>query len=315
MNSSRSFNWSRQLRLIISGFIIVTFTTFHTLLLYNEPDNLDDRRHLMKAPSEIFIRGRSSPGLGNGTKVSSASLSNPTPYPSVRSSKDELSARVACIIPYIGSSLPVWFDAFAFSALSSSPMFDYLIFVTEVPNRELPSNVRIIQISRNDFYERIARLDLSDVSEYTLQQNMISAERLMTLFPYALVEFKPCLGVIFSDHLTTYSHWALADLDVLVGKMQTMITPSILNQYDIYTSSFGDNFRLYMRGQLAIHKNTEYVNNIWRGCHHLSHLTERFKSFRDSGFKVWKFQSAEGCYSSVVGMHVSFLLIFHLPCF
>ena len=309
MSISRSTHWSRQLRLIITGFIIVTFTIFHTLLVDHEPDHAEDRRHLIKASNRISIRDRYSPGPGHVTKFSSASPRNPTSYHSDQGFKDELRARVACIIPYIGSSLPVWFDAFAFSALSSSPMFDYLIFVTEVPRRELPSNVKIIQISSRNFYERIARLDQSDISEKTFQQNMLSAEMLMTLFPYALVEFKPCLGVIFSDHLTSYSHWALADLDVLVGKMQTIITPSILNQYDIYTSSFGDNFRLYMRGQLTIHKNNKYVNNIWRNCRHLSHLTRRFKSFRDSGFKVWEFQSAEGCYSSVVGKYISFSFV------
>jgi hypothetical protein len=305
MISSKSIHWSRQLRLIIIGFIIVTFTILHTLLTCHESNNADDRRHLVKARSEIFMRGRNFPGPGNVTKLSSASLRNPTPYPSAQGFEGGFSTRVACIIPYIGPSLPVWFDAFAFSALSSSPMFDYLIFVTEVPRRELPSNVKIIRISSSNFYERIARLDQSDVSEYTFQQNMLSAEMLMTLFPYALVEFKPCLGVIFSDYLTTYSHWALADLDVLVGKMHTIITPSILNQYDIYTSSFGDNLRLYMRGQLTILKNNKYVNNAWRGCHHLSHLTQRFKAFRESGFKVWEFQSAEGCYSSVVGTYIS----------
>jgi hypothetical protein len=305
MIRSRSIHWSRQLPLIITGFIIVTITIFHTLVAYHEPNNVVDRRHLVKAPSEISIRGGNFPEPRNDTKPSSTSLRNPIPYHSAQDFKNEFSTRVACIIPYIGSSLPVWFDAFAFSALSSSPMFDYLIFVTEVPTRELPSNVKIIRISSTNFYERIARLDQSDISEYTFRQNMLSVEMLMTLFPYALVEFKPCLGVLFSDYLSTYSHWALADLDVLVGKMHTIITPRIINQYDIYSSSFGDNFRLYMRGQLTIHKNNKYVNNAWRGCHHLSHLTQRFKAFRDSGFKVWEFQSAEGCYSSVVGMYIS----------
>ena len=299
MSFSKSIHWSRQLMSVIAGFVIVTFAIFQLLLVCHEPNNVDNRRQLWRATSSISVQGK-NPHISNEPEHISK---KPLAAHGKQRSTEEFETKVACIIPYIGSSLPVWFDAFAFSALSSSPMFDYLIFVTEVPNRELPSNVKIIQISSDDFYGRIARLDQTNASEVTYRQNMLSTQMLMKLFPYALVEFKPCLGVIFSDYLSTYSHWALADIDVLVGKMHTMITPSILNQYDIYTSSFGDNFRLYMRGQLTIHKNNEYVNNVWRGCHHLSYLSQRLRSFHNTGYKVWEFQSAEGCYSSVVGMY------------
>ena len=208
--------------------------------------------------------------------------------------------RVACIIPYTGKSLPSWFDSFAFSAYSSTSLFDFLIFVTEIPQRELPPNVKIIRIEKNDLYERIAKLDSDEDSADFYENTVNSVKLLIENHPYALVEFKPCLGIIFADYLKEYSHWALADLDLLIGNMHKIITLEILNQYDIYTSSFGDSTRMYLRGQLTIHKNNPNINNLWRDCDHLSHLSSRLKIF--SANHQWRFESAEGCYSSVAGM-------------
>lgn len=210
--------------------------------------------------------------------------------------------RVACIIPYIGRSLPSWFDSFAFAAYSSASIFDFLIFVTEVPQRELPQNVKIIRIEKNDLYERLVKLDTNELVNGSYDDTFNSVKELIENYPYVLVEFKPCLGVIFSDYLKEYSHWALADLDLLIGNMHEIITPEILNQHDIYTSSFGDSNRMYLRGQLTIHKNQPNINNLWRDCDHLSHLSARLKYF--SMNHQWQFQSAEGCYSSVAGKSV-----------
>ena len=209
--------------------------------------------------------------------------------------------RVACIIPYTGTSLPAWFDAFAITAYASASMFDFLIFVTDIRNRDVPPNVKIIQIAKNDLYERIIRLDSKEYTSKSFSKAFRAAKNLVELFPYVLVEFKPCLGVLFADYLAEYSHWALADLDMLLGNMKDIITPSILNKYDIYTSSFGDSYRMYLRGQLTVHRNTPYVNNIWRGCTHLSDISSRLFQFSDSGYRRWGFESSEGCYSAVAG--------------
>ena len=235
-------------------------------------------------------------------------LTNPILRMSEERSVVRVQKRVACLIPYIGSSLPPWFDAFAFTAQSSASLFDYFIFVTEVPDRELPPNVKMIRMLSTNLHERIAKIDNRKSSTKNFNETVLSVKSLIERFPYVLVEFKPCFGYIFADYIYSYSHWAIADLDVLLGETHKMINPAVLNQYDIYTSSFGDNFRFYMRGQLTIHKNNDYVNNLWRGCSHLSNLSDRLLSFSNSGMRQWNFQSAEGCYSAVVG---TVCLIYH----
>jgi len=205
------------------------------------------------------------------------------------------------LIPYIGESLPAWFDVFAMTALTSHPLYDWYIFITDAQIRSVPSNVKVIQLTRVQLYKRMATLDLmSNISPSQKLETLF--EKLIDKYPYVLVEFKPCLGFIFSEYISSYSHWAYADLDTLLGRIDLLITPEHLQAYDIITVSFGDNNRLYMRGQLTIHRNTEVVNNLWRNCSHLNRIGQRLDKYfnGDDNSHKWSFQSAEGCYSRAV---------------
>ena len=68
--------------------------------------------------------------------------------------------RVACLIPYIGSALPSWFDTFVSTAYSSADLFDFLIFVTKAPIRHVPPNVKMIHMDESELHRRIVRLDV-----------------------------------------------------------------------------------------------------------------------------------------------------------
>ncbi len=103
--------------------------------------------------------------------------------------------KVAVIEIYVGRSLPVWFRSFALSAEMSDPLLKWLIFVTEA--FEIDSsfrNVEIIRLSRQELYSRLSRLDY-------FEDNVKYFGNLIEHAPYALVEFKPCLGIVFSVRL------------------------------------------------------------------------------------------------------------------
>ena len=61
-----------------------------------------------------------------------------------------------------------------------------------------------------------------------------------------------------------------------------------------------------MRGQLSIFKNNYHINNLWRGCSHLSKFNIRLYNYmhlRGNDMKSLHklgFQSAEGCFSRIV---------------
>jgi hypothetical protein len=206
------------------------------------------------------------------------------------------SHRVAVLIPYFGASLPGWFHAFAMTALFSNAIFDWIIIATDIEDIIIYDNVKIIYRSREDIAKLLEGLDNTVPAQ--LAGNMTKVLlHLLNAYPYALVEFKPALGYLFDDLIRGYSHWAYADLDTIIGLAEAVITPNILSTYDLYTVSMGDQYRMYLRGQLTLHKNNAIVNNLWRKCKYLSSLGERLVEYAKQG--KWSFQSAEGCYSRV----------------
>jgi len=117
--------------------------------------------------------------------------------------------------------------------------------------------------------------------------------------PYLLVEFKPALGHIFDDFISGYSHWGYSDLDIAFGDLPRWVTAEELEYYDIVTYGYGDQHRVYLRGQFTFHKNNLKIKNLWRKCDHLVKMDTRLQSII-SGQEKFQFQSAEGCYSYVV---------------
>jgi hypothetical protein len=208
--------------------------------------------------------------------------------------------RVAVLLPYLGKSLPAWFDLFAFTASTSADLVDWFIFITEAPMKPVPANVHLVRLSRSDMFNRLVNLD-EGYSNSSAGRTALQAyfQYIIDVHPYILVEIKPALGFLFADYAEGYSHWAYADLDLLVGRLHQQLTPQLLSRHDIITLTFGDNNRLYMRGQLTVHKNNAMVRGLWRGCDYLSHIGKRLERFFVQ-HKHWDFHSAEGCYSRVV---------------
>lgn len=286
----------------VLAFIVIVVIIQQYLVVFI-PDSSNTayglREHLARYQTSTAVQHIQTSRFQSDTdEITSLSIVHPI---NGRTMKD-LSTRVAIIVPYLGSTLPAWFDSFLFTAQFSSAIYDWLIFINEVPLKPLPSNVKMIRMASYEYYERLAKLDEnppSDIADQLPKHIKYVLERQ----PYILVEFKPCLGFLFADHLRDYSHWALADIDVLVGRIDSLVSIDLLQKYDIITSSFGDNYRMYMRGQLTIHKNNPVVNSIWKYCPHLSSLGARVQRYLDSGNKTWTFQSAEGCYSKAVSSY------------
>ena len=78
--------------------------------------------------------------------------------------------------------------------------------------------------------------------------------------------------------MTGYSHWGYSDLDILFGDLPRWITHDELYDFDIVTYGYGDQGRVYLRGQFTFHKNVpDTINQLWRGCKYLSAMDERFE--------------------------------------
>ncbi|CAM9662889.1 unnamed protein product, partial [Choristocarpus tenellus] len=232
--------------------------------------------------------------------------------------------RLAVVIPYIGSSLPAWFDTFAELAMASSDLVDWIVFCTEeLADISTPPNVRMVPMSLKNMAWKLAGIvypadaderpqefpadffnsSVEDTFGITPKVDRslsgLFIEKLLKKNGYFLIDFKPTLGWVFREYLEGYSHWAYGDLDVLFGDLSLgWLEVQELRKYDIITFSFGDQHRAYLRGQLTVHKNTPRINRLWRDCSHLGKFTNRVQMY--SMTKKYMLQSAEGCYSKIL---------------
>jgi hypothetical protein len=227
--------------------------------------------------------------------------------------------RLAVVIPYLAPAngaptFPAYFDLFAMSAAGSAQEVDYLIFHCFIPpnllpdENELPNNVKLIDLNTKNnggehecdmakLFTRVTDQRQKDKQmKIPLEKLLSKLSRQIQSLPYILVEYKPAFGHIFADYLKGYSHWGYSDLDVVFGDMSRWIDHDEWSDYDIVTYGFGDQDKLYLRGQFTFHRNDPvYINQLWRGCKYLSEMDVRY-----ANPSTLKFESAEGCYSQAV---------------
>jgi hypothetical protein len=226
--------------------------------------------------------------------------------------------RIAFLLPFVGSgsqqqpeAVPAYLSAFCAGAAGASDVADFFLFHNGILNTntmDCPSNVKFVDLkTTRAFAELLVRVvDHKQKQDLVYFQSKDQLVQLVTkhlqVYPYCLVEFKPALGYIFADYITGYSHWGYSDIDMLYGDLGRWITPSEMKDFDIVTYGFGDQKRLYLRGQFTLHKNTPKINQLWRGCEYLADLDVRLAAVMQ-GTEKYRFESAEGCYSAAVLKH------------
>jgi len=87
----------------------------------------------------------------------------------------------------------------------------------------------------------------------------------------------------------------------MFGDVPRWVDEDELNFFDIVTFGFGDQDRLYLRGQFTFMKNNKNINTLWRQCRYLSEIDIRLARALDNQVKNrLHFESAEGCFSAIV---------------
>ena len=173
----------------------------------------------------------------------------------------------------------------------------------------LPSNVRFVEVGLDGLAKLHANALVDDAAKRPRAAQLI--EQVLATKPYYLVEFKPAVGHVFAPYLGSYSHWAFSDLDLVMGDLPAWAdelgagasaasgesesgdsgdsgesrggAAPVPNAapWDVFTYSFGDQFRLYARGQWTVHRNDPaVVNLVYRGCGFLANeeLLKRLSS-------------------------------------
>lgn len=219
--------------------------------------------------------------------------------------------RIAIIIPFVGNGpevIPPYLEAFCVAAEGASSLVDFLLIHNGVLDGyhgdKCPNNVIFISLETMDNFSQklvkvVDQIEDEETAIGSREKLARAVSKLIDSYPYILVEFKPALGHIFSEYIKGYSHWGYSDLDILFGDLPRWVTKDELNDYDIVTYSFGDQNRLYLRGQFTFHKNNEKINQLWRSCEYLSQMDQRLVEILTGRSKL-RFESAEGCYSAAI---------------
>ena len=186
--------------------------------------------------------------------------------------------RLAILLPFVGQStadIPAYLELFCTGVVGLASVADVLLVHNGVLNTiqqqqqhskhacTTATNVKLINLqSTHAMMELFVSKLLNQVpaTDWAIPptQFVNFLAHHTNLLPYTLVEYKPALGHILSDYIPveTYSHWAYSDLDILWGDLgRHLTTASDWNDFDIITFTFGDQKRLYLRGQLTMHRN------------------------------------------------------------
>lgn len=252
--------------------------------------------------------------------------------------------RGAIIITLAGSKkLSSYFEWSCRTFENADALFDMLVF--HESNERLnelycANNVKFIDLGEKGLSKlisyKIMNTTIEDIAKYN-DLYQVTSEVLLHL-PRLLVNIKPMSGYLFSEWLQNgvvengnknsqtetenqiqinrgnipyYSHWSYSDPDIIWGNIHDWIDTQDLMNFDIISiAKTLDAGRLFVRGQFALHKNNEKVNNIYKSLSYLSQQSfaksvgEALGLLRQkkSGDEVYSrcFHSAEGWYSSAV---------------
>jgi hypothetical protein len=216
--------------------------------------------------------------------------------------------RLAILLPYLSLDIPPYLSLFCMGASAASSVADFVIphngILSDWHGRNnCPPNVIFIDLGTTD---SMVDLMISRILNQKPEESWaIPRSRLVSLVSrhleshsYSMVEYKGALGHIYQDSIpaSKYSHWAYSDFDMLYGDLHRHISKDEWEDFDITTYGYGDQDRLFVRGQFTMHRNDPVeINQLWRPCSYLSDLDERFASIANG--TPYKFESGEGCYS------------------
>lgn len=224
--------------------------------------------------------------------------------------------RIAFVVTIAGPrKLADYFEWSCRSIANSKDIADLIVFHEnnqKLNNITCAENVKFVNLGASGLSQIIANHLLgTNSSEKSVVDVSFVLQNVLIKHPKYLVEVKPLFGTLFKNYLTSYSHWTYTDPDIIWGNLTNWLEPKDLEDFDyISYAKIWDAARLFLRGQITIHKNTEEINNLWRkldyfkpeivasrlgtALHMLASNAPSDTVFRSN------FYSAEGLYSQLV---------------
>jgi hypothetical protein len=150
--------------------------------------------------------------------------------------------KIVIMVCYYGS-FPWYFKYFLHSC-KFNPTVNFIIFTDLEYEQGLPKNVAFVKKSLNEI-----KILAADKLGYAVAIDT----------PYKLCDYKPVLGLLFSDYLQGYDFWGQSDIDVIYGDIRGFLTNDLLATYDFVSSR-----NEWATGCFTLFRNNELMNNIFK---------------------------------------------------
>lgn len=145
--------------------------------------------------------------------------------------------KVCFVVPYFGN-FPSTFN-YWLNCCKRNPDFTWLIYTDVVKEYDYPKNVKVIHISFEQLKKNI--------------ENKLGFKTGLN-YPYKLCDFRPLYGDLFREDLEGYTHFGWCDLDIIFGRLNNFLTPTLLNKYD----------KISIFGHMSILKNTPSICKLYK---------------------------------------------------
>jgi hypothetical protein len=153
--------------------------------------------------------------------------------------------KIALIQVWLGK-FPDYFK-YHLKTCENQSYIDFLIFTDHNVNLKLPSNVKILNITKTEIEEKVSTL----VNYPVILANNKKA-----------CDLKASYGDLFKEHLTEYDYVGCYDIDTLMGDLYNWVHP-YLGKYD-FISTADSTFHNRLSGPFLIWKNKQDLNTIYK---------------------------------------------------
>jgi len=141
-----------------------------------------------------------------------------------------------------------------------------VIIGSPVPSFPLPPNVRHVQMSWEEFADRVST-------------RLFDGERLPRLVDAKrrrINDFKPFSAHLFPEEVQGYGWWGHIDNDLLLGDVRHFITEEMLSQYDVISPLTPENGMHRTWGPFMLYRNANVTNQLFRlASHPLKELVDK----------------------------------------
>jgi hypothetical protein len=143
---------------------------------------------------------------------------------------------IILFMPYYGK-LPNYFDIWLQSVKNNNTV-DFCIISDLLSNENLPSNVQLINISFDEFKQKVQE-------KFDFKISLENYGRIS--------QFRPALAYIFPEKIKRYDYWGYIECDLIPGDIRAFITDDVLETND----------KIFKLGHFQIFRNNQKMNQLF----------------------------------------------------